>query len=83
MPPARNQWTSKGCLGVVLRATRGDRNNIPYIAPPPPPPFLRLAPNRHYLVVKGDYKGSSRKGFGEMLAYRYILSIYLTPTLNS
>ena len=30
MPPARNRRTSKGCPGVVLRATRGDRNNIPY-----------------------------------------------------
>ena len=30
VPPARDRRTSKGCLGVVLRATRGDRNNIPY-----------------------------------------------------
>ena len=30
VPPARNQRTSEGCPGVVLRATRGDRNNIPY-----------------------------------------------------
>jgi hypothetical protein len=30
VPLARNRQTSKGCPGVVLRATRGDRNNIPY-----------------------------------------------------
>ena len=30
VPPARDRRTSEGCPGVVLRATRGDRNNIPY-----------------------------------------------------
>ena len=30
VPPARNRRLSKGCPGVVLRATQGDRNNIPY-----------------------------------------------------
>ena len=34
-----------------------------------PYPFLRLAPNYHYLAVKGDPKGSSWKGFIEILAY--------------
>jgi hypothetical protein len=36
VPPARDRRTSEGCPGLVLRATRGDRNNIPYIAPPFP-----------------------------------------------
>ena len=30
MPPARNQRPFKGRLEVVLRATQGNRNNIPY-----------------------------------------------------
>ena len=30
MPPACNRRLFKGRLGVVLRATRGVRNNIPY-----------------------------------------------------
>jgi hypothetical protein len=30
VPPVRDRRTSEGCPGVVLRATRGDRNNIPY-----------------------------------------------------
>ena len=49
VPPARDRRLSKGRLEVVLRATQGVRNNIPYIAPP----FLRSAPNRHYLTVGG------------------------------
>jgi len=47
MPPARNQRLSKGRLEVILRATQGNRNNIPYIAPP----FLQSAFNRHYLTI--------------------------------
>jgi len=35
VPSARDWRPSKGRLEVVLRATRGDCNNIPYIAPPP------------------------------------------------
>jgi len=34
VPLAHNWRLSKGRLGVVLRATQGVRNNIPYIAPP-------------------------------------------------
>jgi len=30
VPLARNRRPSKGRLEVVLRATQGDRNNIPY-----------------------------------------------------
>jgi hypothetical protein len=30
VPLARDRRTSEGCLGLVLRATRGNRNNIPY-----------------------------------------------------
>jgi hypothetical protein len=30
VPLAHNRQTSKGYPGVVLRATRGNRNNIPY-----------------------------------------------------
>ena len=30
VPPARDRRPSKGRPEVVLRATRGDRNNIPY-----------------------------------------------------
>ena len=33
VPPARDRRTSEGCPGVVLRATQGDRNNIPYNKP--------------------------------------------------
>ena len=33
MPLAYDRRLSKGCLGAVLKATRGDRNNIPYIGP--------------------------------------------------
>jgi len=40
MPSARNRRLSKGRLGVVLRAARGVRNNIPYITPP----FLAVGP---------------------------------------
>jgi len=40
VPPARDRRLSKGRPGVVLRATRGVRNNIPYIAPP----FLAVGP---------------------------------------
>jgi len=31
VPLVRNRRPSKGCLEVVLRATQGVRNNIPYI----------------------------------------------------
>jgi hypothetical protein len=31
--------------------------------------FFRSAPNYHYLTVKGDPEGSSRKGFTEISAY--------------
>ena len=34
-----------------------------------PRPFFRSAPDRHYLAVKGDPEGSSRKGFTEISAY--------------
>ena len=30
VPPARDRRTSEGYPGVVLRATQGDHNNIPY-----------------------------------------------------
>jgi len=42
VPLARDRQPSKGYLRVTLRASRGDRNNIPYIAPPPP--FLAISP---------------------------------------
>ena len=31
VPPARDRQLFKGCLRAPLRASRGDRNNIPYI----------------------------------------------------
>jgi len=34
MPLAYNRRPSKGRPEVVLRATQGNHNNIPYIAPP-------------------------------------------------
>ena len=34
-----------------------------------PRPFFWSAPNRYYLAVKGDPKGSSRKGLTEISAY--------------
>ena len=34
VPPARDWQLSKGYLKAALRASRGDCNNIPYIAPP-------------------------------------------------
>jgi len=34
VPPARNRRPSEGRPEVVLRATQGNCNNIPYIAPP-------------------------------------------------
>jgi len=34
VPPARDWRPFKGRSEVVLRATQGDYNNIPYIAPP-------------------------------------------------
>jgi len=40
VPLARDRRLSKGRLKVVLRATQGNRNNIPYIAPP----FLAVGP---------------------------------------
>jgi hypothetical protein len=40
-----------------------------------PRPFFRSAPNCHYLAVKGDPKGSSRKGFIE-------ISVYLSCSLG-
>ena len=53
MPLVRDRQPSKGCLRAPLRASRSNRNNIPYIAPP----FLQSAPNRYHLTVKGDYQG--------------------------
>ena len=34
VPPARNRQPSKGCPRAPLRASRGDRNNIPYVTAP-------------------------------------------------
>jgi len=34
VPPARDWRPSEGRLEVVLKATQGVRNNIPYITPP-------------------------------------------------
>ena len=48
VPPVRDRQLSKGYLRAPLRASRSDRNNIPYIAPPlltigprSPPPYGR------------------------------------------
>ena len=34
VPPTRDRQPSEGCPRAALRASRGDRNNNPYIAPP-------------------------------------------------
>jgi len=72
---------SKGRLEVILRVTRSNCNNIPYIAPP----FLQSAPNRHYFTVRrlwGLILEGVRRDIKEILVYCCILFIYLTPTLN-
>jgi len=55
------------------------RNNIPYIAPP----LLAVGPRSPLLCGREIMEGSSQKGFEKILACRCILSIYLTPALNS
>ena len=57
---------------AALRTSRGDRNNIPYIAPP----FLRSAPDRHHLAVEGYSQGlfleEVRKGIGILMYMIYL-----------
>jgi len=48
VPPARDWRLSKGRPGVVLRATRGVRNNIPYMLAWW---FCRLGGGIHYLIL--------------------------------
>jgi hypothetical protein len=78
VPLAYNQQTSKGCPGAALRATRGTAMISLTL-----PPLLTVGSQLLLPYGREIIEGSSRKGFGKILVYYYILSIYLTPTLNS
>jgi hypothetical protein len=71
VPLVRNQRTSEGCPGLILRATRGDHNNIPYIAPPLPTvgPQSPLPYSREII--------RARPGRG-LERYRYTIIYYLS-----